>query len=101
MSVPVAYSASTQVGTMLHINPKEIQAILDDYQEDSYFKDILSSFLKEAPFVFKNYHLNPDGLIFFGDKSGRDRLCIPLAMRRRLVEEIHNSLTGTAHGRFE
>ena len=100
-SIPVTYSASSRMETLLHADPKEICAILDNYEEDPHFKEVLSSFPKEPPFTFKNYHQNQDGLIFFGDKTGRDRLCIPLAMRTRLIEEIHNSLTGTAHGRFE
>ena len=100
-SIPVIYSASSRMEMLLHADPKEIRAILGDYQEDPHFKEVLSSFPKEPPFTFKNYHQNQDGWIFFGDKSGRDRLCIPLAMRTRLIEEIHNSLTGTAHGGFE
>ena len=100
-SRPVTYSASTRIETLLHADLKEIHAILDDYEEDPHFKEVLSSFPKEPPFIFKNYHQNQDRLIFFGDKSRRDCLCVPLAMRTRLIEEIHNSLTGTAHGGFE
>ena len=43
----------------------------------------------------------PNDLILFNDPSGRSRLCIPKSMTKQLIEEVHDSLTGTAHGGFE
>ena len=42
-----------------------------------------------------------DGIIFFGDSSGRDQLCVPKSMRQKIMEEVHKSITGSAHGGFE
>ena len=66
-----------------------------------YFKNILQSFPENAPFVFKNFHCSVDRLIFFGDSSGRHRLCIPSSMQQGIMEEIHKSMSGSAHGGFE
>jgi len=61
----LCHHAATQVETHIHVNPKDIQAILDGYQNDSYFKTSVSSFPKEPPLLFKSYHRNPDSLIYF------------------------------------
>jgi hypothetical protein len=97
----LTYHASTKVETHLHIDPKDVQTFLREYAKDPHFGEILSSFPEEAPFVFKGYHQNHDGLIFFGDHSGRHRLCVPKSMRMDIMDEMHGSLTGTAHGGFE
>ena len=55
-SIPITYSASSRMETLLHADPKEIRAILDNYEEDPHFKEVLSSLPKEPPFIFKNYH---------------------------------------------
>jgi len=97
----LCYHAATRVETHIHVDPKDIQSILDGYVNDSYFKSIISSFPSEPPFLFKSYHRNPDGLIYFNDLSGRQRLCIPTSLRQDIMEEVHNSKIGTAHGGFE
>jgi hypothetical protein len=89
------------VETHLHIDPKDVQTFLKEYDKDPHFREILGSFPEEAPFVFKSYHQNHDGLIFFGDHSGRHRLGVPKSMRMDIMDEMHGSLTGTAHGGFE
>ena len=97
----LCHHAATRVETHIHVDPKEIQDILDGYRADPYFKNINGSFPKELPFLFKSYHRNPDGLIYFNDSSGQQRLCIPASLRHAIMEEIHNSKIGTAHGGFE
>ena len=97
----LSYHTTTQVETHIHIDPKEIQEILKGYDKDTYFKNIIQFFPKEAPFFYKNYHRNTDGLIFFEDSSGRDRLCIPSSMKQSIMEEVHESMSGSAHGGFE
>ena len=87
--------------TLLHASPENVKAILKGYEEDLHFSNNTRSFPIEHPFVFKNYHRNKDGLIFFGDQSGKDCLCVPSSMRHDLMEEIHGSLTGAAHVGFE
>jgi hypothetical protein len=97
----LTYHASTKVETHLHIDPRDVQTFLKEYARDPHFVEVLGSFPEEAPFVFKGYHQNHDGLIFFGDHSGRQHLCIPKSMRMDIMDEMHGSLTGTAHGGFE
>ena len=97
----LVYNASTRVETHLHVNPKDVQIILQEYQNDPHFSEVSKSFPKEPPFIFKNYHRNADGLIFFNDTSGRHCLCIPITMRQDIIDKIHGTVTGTAHGGFE
>ena len=97
----VTYLTAAKMETLLHVNPMDVQTIVKGYEEDAHFSTIIRSFPNEPPFAFKNYYRNEDGLIFFSDNSGRDRLCIPSSMRLGLMEEIHGSLTGAAHAGFE
>lgn len=52
----LCHHTATKVELLIHIDSKEIQAIIEGYQADSYFKDINESFPKEAPFIYKSYH---------------------------------------------
>ena len=97
----LCYNSATQVETYLHIDSKDIQEILNRYKDDPYFQNIIQSFSKEPPFFFKNYHCNMDGIIFFEDSSGRDQLCLPKSMKQKIMEEVHESIIGSAHGGFE
>ena len=97
----LSYHTSTKVENHLHVDPKDIESILQEYSKDRHFKEIANSFPTEPPFIYKNYHRNVDGLIFFSDHSGRHRLCIPSSMKTDLMKEIHESPTGSAHAGFE
>jgi hypothetical protein len=97
----LSYSASTKMETHLHTDPQEIQVILKGYESDPHFKSITEAFPTEPPYIFKNYHRNSDGLLFFNDLPGKDWLCIPTSMRCEIMEEIHGSMTGAAHAGFE
>ncbi len=87
----LCHHTATRIETHIHVNPKDIQAILDGYDDDPYFKNILKSFPSEPPFLFKSFHRNPDGLIYFNDSSGWQHLCIPTSLWQDIMEEIHNS----------
>ena len=97
----LSHLMSAKMETLLHASPEDVKAMLKGYEEDLHFSNITCLFPIEPPFIFKNYHWNEDGLIFFGNQSGKDHLCIPSSMRHDLMEEIHGSLTGAAHIGFE
>ena len=97
----VTYFTATKMEMFLHVNPMDVQTIIKGYEEDAHFSTIIHSFPSEPPFTFKNYYWNEDGLIFFGNNSGRDCLCIPSSMQLDLMEEIHGSLTGAVHAGFK
>ena len=96
-----SHFTSVKMEMFLHANPEDVKAILKGYEEDLHFTNIIHSFPIKPPFNFKNYHQNEDGLIFFGDQSGKDCLCISSSMWHNLMEEIHGSLTGAVHVGFE
>ena len=97
----VTYLTAAKMEMLLHVDPMDIQTIVKGYKEDTHFSTIICSFPNEPHFTFKNYNWNKDRLIFFGNNSGRDCLCIPSPMQLNLMEEIHRSLTGAAHARFK
>ena len=97
----LSHHTTTQIETLLHIDLTEIQSFQDGYMEDPYFKNVMGSFPKEAPFIYKSYQWSLDNLIFFHDSSGRCQLCVPSSLQRGIMEEIHESMTGAAHSGFE
>jgi len=68
----ISYNMSAKVKTHIHVNPKNIKMIIQEYWDDPHFSEILLNFPKELPFQYKVYHQNPDGLILFNGPSGRD-----------------------------
>ena len=97
----LSHHTATRIKTLLHIDSTEIQSFQDGYMEDPYFKNIMGSFPKEAPFIYKSYQQSPDNLIFFHDSSGCRQLCVPSSLRRGIMKEIHESMTGAAHSGFK
>jgi len=97
----LSYTTATKVEMHIHVDPKDVQLWLKEYERDPHFSEVNKSFPKEPPFTFKGYHRNAEGLIFFGDHSGRLRLCVPSSMCHDIIDEIHGSHTGSAHGGFE
>ena len=96
----ISYSASSKVETLLHIEPEELSKIVQEYSNDLFFRGVLEE-LWEGSIDRKPYVLSPDNLILFQDSSGRQQLCVPSSMRKELIQEIHDSITGTAHAGFE
>ena len=97
----LSHHTTARIETLLHIDSTEIQSFWDGYMEDPYFKNVMGSFPKEAPFIYKSYQQSPDDLIFFHDSSGCCQLCVPSSLQWGIMEEIHESTTGAVHGGFE
>jgi len=67
----LSYTATTKVETHIQVDPRDVQLWLKEYECDPHFSEVNKSFPEEPPFTFKGYHRNTEGLIFFGDHSGR------------------------------
>ncbi len=51
--------------------------------------------------AYTQYFHNDDGLIYFQDWRGGDRLCVPEALQAELMREAHEGISEAAHGGFE
>jgi len=99
--VSLTYDASTNMGTHLHIDVRDIRAVFKGYEKHSHIKSITKSFPTEPPFMFKDHQRDSDSLMFFNERLGRDRLCAPSFVQPKIMEEVHGSATSAVHAGFE
>jgi len=97
----LTYRASANMGTHLHIDLRNNQAVFKGYEKHSYIKGVTESFPTKPPPAFKNHHHDSHSLIFFNGRLGRGRLCPPSSVRPKIMEGTHGSATGAAHAGFE
>jgi len=69
------------------------------YASDTLFSKVLRASItnNDEEGNYPQYQIR-DGLIYFEDWNGNFRLCVPDSLRISVMEEIHNTLTESAHG---
>ena len=93
--IPTSQNYSVVVG----ISEDELRKWKDDYEKDNHFSTVLKS-LRQGLDTYPQYHYSEDGLIYFEDALGNDRLCVPENQRKILMEETHEGLTETGHAGY-
>jgi hypothetical protein len=98
LKVPCAISRNYSIS--IHIDSEEIQEWSKAYSADSYFSKVIES-LREEPNPlnpqYPQYFLSDEGLLYFEDWEGNNRLCVPTSLRNQVMKEDHESLTEGAH----
>ncbi|KAE9383515.1 hypothetical protein BT96DRAFT_749668, partial [Gymnopus androsaceus JB14] len=71
------------------------------YDSDPFFGSVIRS-LRDTVHPqnpqYSHYFCGDNGLLYFEDWHGNNRLCVPEPLRLSVMEEIHNSFTESAHG---
>ena len=96
----ITYNTSTKMETHLHIDPKQVELLVEEYQQDPHFSEVLESSGK-VDSRFKQYSVRQDGVILFNNWSGYSRICLPRSIVPDILKEVHNNITGTAHAGYE
>ena len=86
--------------TQLYFNKDDLKLWLDAYEKDKHFSEALKS-IGTTSTKFSQYTLQEDGMIMFNNWSGYSRVCIPKPLIKEVLKEIHDGITGTAHGGYE
>ncbi|THU89466.1 hypothetical protein K435DRAFT_677853, partial [Dendrothele bispora CBS 962.96] len=47
-----------------------------------------------------HYHYSGDGLLYFEDWNGNNRLCVPACLRAEVMAEVHDGKSESAHGGY-
>jgi len=97
----LACSASTRMGTHLHIDLQRIRHVLNWYEKDLHLGSVTESFSAKPPFVFRDRHHDSVRLIFSSECPENDELYVPFFMQPKIIKEVHGSTTGAAHAGFE
>jgi len=100
----IPYITSNTYSVIVGLSPDELNKWKEGYQADSHFKKILEQWKEEErknvqPF-YPQYIHGSDGLIYFENWDGNKRICVPETLKIEIMEEVHNSLTETAHGGY-
>ena len=99
LSLPVNYQTSSSYSVLVSISNDERFCWTEGYSKDSHFSKVLQGW-KESNWSnphYPQYHYSNDGLVYFEDWHGNNKLCVPESLRTELMAETHNSLTESAH----
>ena len=76
---------------------------MDGYQEDPHFSKVLQMCKKEVnwrnPF-YPQYHYSDDGLLYFEDWHGDNKLCVPESLCVEVMSDTHNTVMESAHAGY-
>ena len=99
-SYMVTYHTSNKMETQLYFNKDDLKLWLDVYEKDEHFSEALKS-IGTTSTRFSPYTLREDGIVMFNNWSGYSRVCVPKPLIEEVLKEIHDRITGTAHGGYE
>ena len=96
----ITYHTSNRMETQLYFNSEDLKLWLNAYEKDDHFSEVLKAFGTTST-KFSQYSLQEDGIIMFDNWSGYLRVCVPKSLIKEVLKEIHDGITGTAHGGYE
>ena len=103
LDVEVAYVSSSSYSILIGINDEELLAWKEGYAKDPHFSNLLSSLRKEAKWnnpSFPQHHYGENGLIYFEDWNGNNKLCVPRDLQTKITSEVHDSISESAHAGY-
>ena len=74
--IPVPYQTATQMDTQTFTHPEAIQEIIQGYEMDPHFSEVLKA-SGSMDNKFNQYTVQPDGIILFNNHLGYSKICIP------------------------
>jgi hypothetical protein len=94
------YVTSNSFSVLIGLSPEELDVWIKAYAADTLFSEVLKANQESqgTQDKYSQYSVQSNGLIFFEDWNGNERLCVPDTLRVAVMSEIHNTLTEAAHG---
>jgi len=100
LDVEVPYVSSSSFSVLIGIDKEELLTWTQGYASDPYFANLLSNLRKESKWnnpSFPQYHYGENGLIYFEDWNGNNKLCVPKSLQNKITAEMHNNISEGAH----
>lgn len=101
--IEVPYITSSAYSVLIGLSETEIGQWVQAYKTDPHFSEVLRDWKKEANWTnpsYPQYHYSDNGLVYFEDWQGNNRLCVPQDLRVKIMDEVHNTITESAHGGY-
>ena len=96
----ISYHTSNRMETELYFNTEDLKEWTNAYESDEHFKEVVKA-LGTTNTKFPQYTLREDSIIMFSNWTGYNRVCVPKVLVPEVLKEIHDGITGTAHGGYE
>jgi hypothetical protein len=97
------YVTSRSYNILIGMSEKELTEWASAYSLDPHFSEVIKGLKKETNWThphYPQYHYSDSGLIYFEDWQGNNRLCVPEKFRVPIMDEVHNTLTESAHAGY-
>ncbi|KAF7366187.1 TY3B-TY3B protein [Mycena venus] len=97
------YTTVRAYAVVIGISSDEIREWTAAYREDPHFVKVLDGWKSEKDWsnpLYPQYHYSENGLIFFEDWQGLNRLCVPSKYRASVMSEIHDTPSEAAHAGY-
>ena len=101
-AVTLPFVTAKNYNLVIGLSNEEIERMVKAYSNDPYFNRILSELRQESNWIGPKQPLffEDDGLLYFEDWNGNQRLCIPQSEQARLLSEVHDEITEGAHSGY-
>lgn len=96
------FSTSNSYSVLVGITDHELGEWKAALTTDNLFGKVLKAIDddEEDEDQYPQYHVKENNLIYFEDWNGNHRLCVPNALRVKVMSEVHDTLTESAHGGY-
>lgn len=96
-----AYHTSSSYSVITHISASEIEEWRTAYSHDALWSKVLYAFQSnEDDSEYLSQYVERSGLLYFKDWNGNLRLCVPHSKVNSVMDEVHNTITESAHGGY-
>jgi hypothetical protein len=97
------YNTSASHSLLVGFSDQELKCWAEAYSSDEFFCNIISALKGPKPTVgtgHPQYFCGENGLLYFEDWNGNNRLCVPSTLRQQVMSDVHNSVMESAHGGY-
>ncbi|TFY69430.1 hypothetical protein EVJ58_g442 [Rhodofomes roseus] len=99
----IVYQAACNYSLVVGLSEQYHRQLVEGYQSDSHYREIVKTLRTEESVTnskYPQYSLGENGLVYFTDPLGNNRLCIPQKERLELMKEAHDRETEGAHAGY-
>ena len=97
------YYSTQNYSLLVSMDPVTIEEWQAGYKKDAYFSAIIANLQAESHAnhpLHPKYHYSDDGMLYFEDWNGNNRLCVPTSQQVAVMSEVHNSYMEAAHAGY-
>ena len=84
----------------ISMDSKEFVKFSDAYKDDDHFRQVLEAIQETKDPMnppYPQYQVGDNGLLYFQDSNGNQRLCVPKVLQYEVTSEIHDSPSEALH----